>query len=199
MGRRKEYQKRFDQRELMKVIQRNYRKYMELRDWGWYILVSKTKPMIGMRDVEGELGALEEECNRVYGAYEEQVKTKERLLEENKNIKEEKKALSAQLASEQGNIGEYTERQALCAAQKADLEKELDERGKFLTEMQQETAAATEDKKSLEAENDLIKKDCDDLEIAIQKLEQEKTNRDHTIRFLNDEISSQDEVINKIK
>merc|ERR1711962_18906 len=26
----------------------------------------------------------------------------------------------------------------------------------------------------------------------------EKTNRDHTIRFLNDEISSQDEVINKI-
>ena len=196
--RRKVYQFKYDQRALMSVIQRNYRSYMVLRDWGWYILVSKTKPMIGMRDVEGELGALEEECNRVYGAYEEQVKTKERLLEENKNIKEEKKALSAQLASEQGNIGEYTERQALCAAQKADLEKELDERGKFLTEMQQETAAATEDKKSLEAENDLIKKDCDDLEIAIQKLEQEKTNRDHTIRFLNDEISSQDEVINKI-
>merc|ERR1712223_1849804 len=195
---RKRYQFKYDQRALMSVIQRNYRSYMVLRDWGWYILVSKTKPMIGMRDVEGELGALEEECNRVYGAYEEQVKTKERLLEENKNIKEEKKALSAQLASEQGNIGEYTERQALCAAQKADLEKELDERGKFLTEMQQETAAATEDKKSLEAENDLIKKDCDDLEIAIQNLEQEKTNRDHTIRFLNDEISSQDEVINKI-
>merc|ERR1712141_615770 len=124
--------------------------------------------------------------------------TKERLLEENKTIKEEKKALSAQLQSEQGNIGEYTERQAMLSAQKADLEKEIDERGTFLTEMQQETAAATDDKKCLEAENDLIKKDCDDLEIAIQKLEQEKTNRDHTIRFLNDEISSQDEVINKI-
>merc|ERR1712223_1800863 len=118
--RRKVYQFKYDRRALMSVIQRNYRSYMVLRDWGWYILVSKTKPMIGMRDVEGELGALEEE---------------------NKNIKEEKKALSAQLASEQGNIGEYTERQALCAAQKADLEKELDERGKFLTEMQQETAA----------------------------------------------------------
>merc|ERR1711981_1415344 len=103
-------------------------------------------------------------------------KTKERLLEENKTIKEEKKALSAQLQSEQGNIGEYTERQAMLSAQKVDLEKDLDERGKFLVQMQEETAAATEDKKTLEAENDLIKKDCDDLEIAIQKLEQEKTN-----------------------
>ena len=29
---------------------------------------------------------------------------------------------------------------------------------------------------------------------AIQKVEQEKTNRDHTIRSLNDEIANQDEV-----
>merc|ERR1711936_103557 len=115
--RRKVYQQKYDQRELMKVIQRNFRKYFELRDWGWYILISKTKPMIGMRDVEGELGALEEQCNTVYGAYDEQVKTKERLMEENKKIKEEKKQLVQQLESEQGNIGEYTERQAMLSAQ----------------------------------------------------------------------------------
>merc|ERR1712241_791271 len=30
------------------------------------------------------------------------------------------------------------------------------------------------------------------------KIEQEKTNRDHTIRSLNDEIANQDEVINKL-
>merc|ERR1719151_455121 len=32
----------------------------------------------------------------------------------------------------------------------------------------------------------------------MQKVEQEKTNRDHTIRSLNDEIANQDEVINKL-
>merc|ERR1712046_273793 len=37
-----------------------------------------------------------------------------------------------------------------------------------------------------------------DVEVAIQKVEQEKTNRDHTIRSLNDEIANQDEVINKL-
>jgi len=43
-----------------------------------------------------------------------------------------------------------------------------------------------------------VKKDIEDLEIAIQKLEQEKATRDHIIKTLNDEISSQDEVINKL-
>merc|ERR1712099_88474 len=47
-------------------------------------------------------------------------------------------------------------------------------------------------------ESVVIKKDIEDLEMAIQKLEQEKTNRDHTIRTLNDEIANQDEVINKL-
>merc|ERR1712018_758790 len=54
------------------------------------------------------------------------------------------------------------------------------------------------DKKNLESETTLIKKDIDDIDLAITKLEQEKTNRDHTIRSLNDEIQCQDEVINKL-
>merc|ERR1712021_58614 len=57
---------------------------------------------------------------------------------------------------------------------------------------------ATLDKKALEGDNVVIKKDMEDLELAIQKLEQEKTNRDHTIRSLNDEIANQDEVLNKL-
>merc|ERR1719238_2091008 len=34
--------------------------------------------------------------------------------------------------------------------------------------------------------------------MALQKLEQEKTNRDHTIRSLSDEVAQVDEVINKL-
>merc|ERR1711868_128544 len=42
------------------------------------------------------------------------------------------------------------------------------------------------------------KKDIEDLELTLQKLEQEKTNRDHSIRSINDEVAQQDEVINKL-
>merc|ERR1712072_394286 len=41
------YQRKFDQRELMKVIQRNYRQYFKMRSWGWFIIIQKTKPLIG--------------------------------------------------------------------------------------------------------------------------------------------------------
>merc|ERR1711874_31207 len=49
-----------------------------------------------------------------------------------------------------------------------------------------------------EQESVVIKKDIGDIEMVIQKLEQEKTNRDHTIKSLNDEITNRDEVINKL-
>merc|ERR1712204_92400 len=69
---RKVYQKKFDQRELMKVCQRNFRKFAGLRDWGWFILIQKTKPLIGRVDLEMELKQLEDKANGAYGAYLEQ-------------------------------------------------------------------------------------------------------------------------------
>merc|ERR1711988_1491169 len=70
--------------------------------------------------------------------------------------------------------------------------------GNKLVAMEANRQQATLDKKALEGDNVVIKKDIEDLELAIQKLEQEKTNRDHTIRSLNDEVANQDEVINKL-
>merc|ERR1719323_2717676 len=196
--RRKVYQVKFDQRELMKVIQRNFRKFASLRNWGWFIIIQKTRPLIGQVNLEQELAILEEKSKSAYGAYEEQVNTKKRLEEENVAMEEEKKALMKQLEAEQGNLSEYTDRQAKAAAAKVSLENGLVEAGIKLVQMEQNRQQATLDKKALEGDNVVIKKDIEDLEMAIQKLEQEKTNRDHTIRTLNDEIANQDEVINKL-
>ena len=196
--RRRVYQKKADARNLLIVIQRNFRKFMQLRNWGWFIIIQKTRPLIGQVNIEEELRVLEEKANEAYGAYKDQLDTKARLEEENKQVKEDNKALLKQIESEQGNLGEYTERQAKASAQKADLEVELADAGNKLARMEQGRIAATGDKKNLEQENLAIKKDIEDLELAIQKLEQEKTNRDHNIRSLNDEIANQDEVINKL-
>merc|ERR1712001_642327 len=192
------FQKKHDQREPMKVIQRNFRKYMTLRTWGWFIIIQKTKPLIGQINLEDELRILEEAAVAKFGAYEEQLKTKAKLGEENEVIKEETKALIKQIESEQGNLSQYTDQQERASKQKVDFEQQLAAAGKKLIEMEEERIAATADKKVLEAENVVIKKDIEDIELAIQKLEQEKTNRDHTIRHLNDEIANHDEVINKL-
>merc|ERR1712203_590722 len=117
--------------------------------------------------------------NATYGVYLEQVETKKRLEIENISIEEEKKTLMAQLQAEQGNMGEYTERQAKASAMKADLEVQLQEAGQALINMEASRQAATGDKKTLEADNIIIKKDIEDLEIAIQKLEQKDQQGSH--------------------
>merc|ERR1712179_145395 len=192
------FEKKRDQRELMKVIQRNFRKYFELRTWGWFIIIQKTKPLIGQINLEDELRILEEKANASYGAYKDQLDTKKRLQEENIAAKDEIQQLIKQIESEQGNLSQYTDRQAAATAAKTKLEGVLAEAGQQLVAMQESRESATGEKKQLEAENGVIKKDIEDLELAIQKLEQEKTNRDHSIRSLNDEIAAQDEVINKL-
>merc|ERR1712214_152554 len=123
--RRKVYNTKNDQRELMKVIQRNFRKFQSMREWGWFIIIQKTRPLIGQMNMEEILRLLGNKANEAYGAYEEQLDTKARPLEENEAIKDEKKALMAQLEKEQGNLSVYHEKQAKATADIADLEGQL--------------------------------------------------------------------------
>merc|ERR1719295_1178086 len=47
--------KKRDQRELIKVCQRQFRKYMALRSWGWFVIIQKTRPLVGQPNPEQEL------------------------------------------------------------------------------------------------------------------------------------------------
>merc|ERR1711997_418505 len=187
-----------DQRELMKVIQRNFRKYFSLRTWGWFIIIQKTKPLVGQLNPEQELANLEERVNEVYGSYQEALDVTKNLEGENVTVKEEITALTKQLESEQGNLSVYQDRQAKAAASKVKCEQELSKANNVLKDEIDARIAASEDTKKMNGEVAVIKKDIEDLELALQRLEQDKTNRDHSIRGLNDEVAQGDEVINKL-
>ena len=156
---------------------------------------------------------MKSQAAQTWGKYDEQLKTKDRLLGENETIKEETKALMAQLEKEQGNLSIYHDKvfrnmlpslstfhlqQAKATAAIAAAETELKNTQDALAAKERARQEATADKKVLEQEVVAVKKDIDDVNMAITKVEQEKTNRDHTIRSLNDEIASQDEIINKL-
>merc|ERR1712038_1160883 len=81
--RRKDYAKRKQQREFIEVVQRNFRKYIQSRDWPWFIIIQKTRPLIGCVNVEEELRLLEEKATVAWGHYQEQMNTKAKLQEEN--------------------------------------------------------------------------------------------------------------------
>merc|ERR1712203_488774 len=164
--RRKVYQKKWDQRELMKVCQRNFRKYMQLRTWGWFVIIQKTKPLVGQPNPEEELRKLEEAANASYGKYQEALQVTKELQEDGEKVKDEIKALTKQLEAEQGNLSQYTERQAAASAKKVGLESELASAQQTLANEEQARQAMTAYKKSMEAEVTVVKKDMEDLELA---------------------------------
>merc|ERR1719415_446243 len=192
------YQKKFDQRELIKVGQRNFRKYLASRDWGWFVLIQKTRGLIGLPNPEEELRLLEEKANDTWGKYKEALDVTANLQGSMDGLKAEIDAMGKQLAEEQGNISVYTDRQTKATATKAQAESELKEAQAVLSDEESSRVALAAEVKAHSGSIGVVKKEIEDIELAIAKVELEKGNRDHTIKVLQDEIAEQDEVINKL-
>merc|ERR1712076_170751 len=192
------YQKKFDQRELIKVAQRQFRKYLASRDWGWFVVIQKTRATLGQPNPEAELAALEEKANASWGAYKAALDVTAELNGSLDGLKGEIEAMGKQLAEEQGNVSVYTDRQTKATALKAATEAELKERQAELSEEESSRVALAAEVKAHSGSVGVVKKEIEDIELDIAKVELEKGNRDHTIKVLQDEISEQDEVINKL-
>merc|ERR1719435_591394 len=192
------YKKKYDQRELIKVAQRNFRKYLNSRDWGWFVVIQKTRATIGLPNPEEELRELEEKANAKYGAYKDALDVTKELEGSMDGLKSDIDAMGKQLAAEQGNISVYTDRQAKAVAQKAATEAELKTQQVVLSKEEASRIALAAEVKAHSGSIGVVKKEIEDIELAISKVELEKGNRDHTIKVLQDEIAEQDEVINKL-
>merc|ERR1719486_1263332 len=192
------YQKKFDQRELIKVGQRNFRKYLASRDWGWFVLIQKTRGLIGLPNPEEELRLLEEKANATWGKYKEALDVTANLQGSMDGLKAEIEAMGKQLAEEQGNISVYTDRQTKATATKVQAEGELKEAQAVLSSEENSRIALAAEVKAHSGSVGVVKKEIEDIELAISKVELEKGNRDHTIKVLQDDIAEQDEVINKL-
>merc|ERR1712183_578384 len=196
--RSKVFEQKRDQRELIKVAQRNFRKYLANRDWGWFVIVQKTRGQIGQPNPEEELRLLEEKANNTYGQYKAALDVTKDLESQMGNLKDEIAAMSKQLSEEQGNISVYTDRQSKALALKSSTEIDLAQQQVVLANEEKERIALAAEVKAHSGSIGAVKKDIEDVELAITKVEQEKGNRDHTIKTLQDEIAEQDEVINKL-
>jgi len=192
------YAKRRDQRELLVVCQRQFRKFLSMRDWGWFRIIQQTRPLIGQPNPEEELRQLEEKAADTYGKYKEALDVTKGLEGEMSGLKDTIKSLTKTLEEEQGNVSVYTDRQAKANKLKAESEVELATQQGILAREEANRVELTAAVKQHSGGISAVKKDIEDVELTILKVEQEKTNRDHSIRSLNDEIAEQDEVINKL-
>merc|ERR1719348_935386 len=90
---RQEYQKRLRQRKLLKVCQRVFRRYLALRHWGWFSIIQKTRPLIGMVNIEEEIQMLEDAATNAVVEFETTIAERKKFEEANAQLIEEKAAL----------------------------------------------------------------------------------------------------------
>ena len=195
---RERFLKKENQRKLILVIQRQFRKYIKNRTWGWFTIIRKTKPLIGVPNPEEELRLLEEKAKEAYGAYLEQVETKKKLEEENAVLADDIVQLKNRLTSEQGDMTVYIEKQAKLSTQIADLEVQLKENTEKIAEEERLKEMVEQDKKGADKELAAMKIEHAELVAKNEKLLAEKAKRDQVLRGLNDEVLHQDEQISKL-
>lgn len=101
------------------------RKYGQLRNWAWYRLWQKVKPLLNVTRVEDEIKALEDKAAKAQESFEKEEKLRKELEVNLAKMSKEREELLNRLQAESGTVAEFHEKQNKLSAQKADLESQL--------------------------------------------------------------------------
>merc|ERR1719266_2820994 len=185
-------------KQLIAVIQRNFRKYMFFRDWQWYHLVNSTKRFIGQKSVEDELAELEAEAAQHCTEFDKEVAIRDDCNAKNKGMAAEIKNMLDTIGQSQGDLTQYQQDLSKVSGEKSGLEDKLAKSQETLAKAEIEFKNLSDKKRAFENDVGAFRKDIDDMAMALQRAEQEKANKEHTIHSMNEEIAHQDEAINKL-
>ncbi len=100
---KKQYKKMLDQRLALTVLQRNIKKYLSLRNWGWWKLYTKVKPLLSTARQADEMKAKEEEWAKIKENFEKEEKLRKEVEEQNVVLLKEKNELYLALEAERVN------------------------------------------------------------------------------------------------
>uniref|UniRef100_A0A7N8XIM6 Myosin heavy chain 11 n=1 Tax=Mastacembelus armatus TaxID=205130 RepID=A0A7N8XIM6_9TELE len=189
---RKAFAKRQQQLTAMKVIQRNCAAYLKLRNWQWWRLFTKVKPLLQVTRQEEEMSLKEEELQR---AKEISSKFESELKE---IVLEERNALQEQLQAETELYAEAEEMRVRLAAKKQELEEILHEMEARLDEEEERAQALLVEKKKMQQQMQELEEHLEEEEDARQKLQLEKVTCEGKIKKLEDDILVMEDQNNKL-
>uniref|UniRef100_A0A8C5HR77 Myosin-9 n=1 Tax=Gouania willdenowi TaxID=441366 RepID=A0A8C5HR77_GOUWI len=185
---RKAFAKRQQQLTAMKVIQRNCAAYLKLRNWQWWRLFTKVKPLLQVSRQEEEMLAKEEELVKVK---ERQLHTEQQLKEyesKQQQLASEKLALQEQLQAEAELCAEAEEMRSRIAARKQELEEILHDMESRLEEEEDRVTQMLTERKKMQLNINELEQQLDEEEAARQKLQMEKVTTDSKLKKLEEDV-----------
>uniref|UniRef100_A0A8C2I2C3 Myosin-9 n=1 Tax=Cyprinus carpio TaxID=7962 RepID=A0A8C2I2C3_CYPCA len=195
---RKAFAKRQQQLTAMRVIQRNCAAYLKLRNWQWWRLFTKVKPLLQVSRQEEEMQAKDEELNKVR---EKQVVAEQQLKEmeiKQQQLNMEKMALQEQLQAEMDLCAEADEMRNRLVAKKQELEEILHDLEARVEEEEERANHLQTEKKKMQQNIADLEQQLDEEEAARQKLQLEKVTLEAKLKKTEEDVMVLDDQNNKL-
>ncbi|XP_015236696.1 PREDICTED: myosin-10-like isoform X5 [Cyprinodon variegatus] len=185
---RKAFMKKQQQLSALRVMQRNCAAYLKLRNWQWWRLFTKVKPLLQVTRQdeeiqvrETELHKAKENLSRVEQEYSELDKRHAQLLEE-------KAVLADQLQAEAELFAEAEELRARLASRKEELEEVLCEMESRLVEEEERGVQLANEKKRMQQNIQDLEEQLEEEEGAKQRLLLEKVSLETKVKSLETDL-----------
>ncbi|XP_010014138.1 PREDICTED: myosin-9 isoform X1 [Nestor notabilis] len=185
---RKAFAKRQQQLTAMKVLQRNCAAYLKLRNWQWWRLFTKVKPLLQVSRQEEEMMAKEEELIKVK---EKQLAAENRLSEMetfHAQLMAEKMQLQEQLQAETELCAEAEEIRARLTAKKQELEEICHDLEARVEEEEERCQHLQAEKKKMQQNIQELEEQLEEEESARQKLQLEKVTTEAKLKKLEEDV-----------
>ncbi|KFW07571.1 Myosin-9, partial [Eurypyga helias] len=185
---RKAFAKRQQQLTAMKVLQRNCAAYLKLRNWQWWRLFTKVKPLLQVSRQEEEMMAKEEELIKVR---EKQLAAENRLSEMetfHAQLMAEKMQLQEQLQAETELCAEAEEIRARLTAKKQELEEICHDLEARVEEEEERCQHLQAEKKKMQQNIQELEEQLEEEESARQKLQLEKVTTEAKLKKLEEDV-----------
>ncbi|XP_078095930.1 myosin-16-like [Mustelus asterias] len=194
-----EFKKMLDRRMALIVIQRNIRKFLQLRYWGWWKLYTKVKPLLNVARQEDEMKQKEEELRTAMAQTNDLLNRLKELEEKTATLSQEKNDLLLQVQAEQENITDLEERLTQLMKTKMEYENQISDMKERLEEEENSGLSLANNKRKLETELSDLKLDLEGLETTLVKTEKEKQALDNKVRSLTQDLNQRDDLIAKLQ
>ncbi|XP_044158659.1 myosin-11 isoform X1 [Bufo gargarizans] len=195
---RKAFAKRQQQLTAMKVIQRNCAAYLKLRNWQWWRLFTKVKPLLQVTRQEEEMQAKDDELKMVTERFHRtEIELKE-IQMKHVQLSEERNLLQEQLQAETELFAEAEEMRIRLQAKKQELEEILHEMEVRIEEEEEQTQQLQAEKKKMLQQMQDLEEQLEEEEAARQKLQLEKVTAEAKIKKLEDDVLLMDDHNNKL-
>ncbi|KAH9417105.1 Myosin-9 [Dermatophagoides pteronyssinus] len=195
---RRNYHKRLQQLNAIRVIQRNCAAYLKLRNWSWWRLYTKVKPLLEVTKHEDKLLEKEDEIRQVKDKLNRAQQELVDLDKKYQQLVTEKNDLSAALQAETELCNEAEEARVRLTVRKQELEELIIELETRIDEEVDQFQVLNNEKKKLQSHIQDLEEQLEEEESARQKLQIEKLALETKVKKLQEEASVSEDTHGKL-